>query len=478
LSIGKTLQVIALISTLLVNSDQTKTNRIIILSPKNVTLNWRAELQKWLKDCEIFYVFDITASRTLKDRLNVFQDWFLNGGVLILGYTMFANLINGKRSKEENDKKDIEKYLINPGCNLLICDEGHILKNSKSALAQSVNSVNTRRRIVLTGSPLQNNLEEYHCMVSLVKPNLLGSIKEFRNRFVNPINNGHFSDSTERDVKIMKQRAHVLHKTLIGCVQRMDYTVIKPYIPPKQEYVIYIRLSELQQNLYKKYIENTFTNKNVEKEAIVGAYSKNKGIQLLTDYHELSRIWSHPWALVKKSDECKKPNDSKKVNNDDDEFSSFCEEIDSDQNNDEEEDKSLNSKKPKEIDLKIKKELFVDNDSTSVVNNEIKKQSEELDKWWINMIDDNEIENNVDFSGKMVLLFEVLRFCEHHDEKLIVFSQSIATLNLIEKFIKNIKLVEKIDYFRIDGDTQSENRKKYINMFNDVNNRVRLFLIR
>jgi hypothetical protein len=52
-----------------------------------------------------------------------------------------------------------------------------------------------------------------------VKPNLLGTRKEFLNRFVNPISNGQFEDSTTHDVKIMKRRAHVLHKMLEGSVQ-------------------------------------------------------------------------------------------------------------------------------------------------------------------------------------------------------------------------------------------------------------------
>ena len=56
-------------------------------------------------------------------------------------------------------------------------------------------------------------------MVNFVKPNLLGTRREFLNRFVNPITNGQCSDSTPRDVKIMKNRAHVLHETLNGCVQ-------------------------------------------------------------------------------------------------------------------------------------------------------------------------------------------------------------------------------------------------------------------
>lgn len=58
-----------------------------------------------------------------------------------------------------------------------------------------------------------------HCMVQFVKPNLLGTRKEFQNRFVNPISNGQFEDSTAHDVKIMKRRAHVLHKMLEGSVQ-------------------------------------------------------------------------------------------------------------------------------------------------------------------------------------------------------------------------------------------------------------------
>jgi len=58
-----------------------------------------------------------------------------------------------------------------------------------------------------------------HCMVDFIRPNLLGSIKDFTNRFINPITNGQYSDSNVRDVKIMKRRSHVLHRMLEGFVQ-------------------------------------------------------------------------------------------------------------------------------------------------------------------------------------------------------------------------------------------------------------------
>lgn len=56
-------------------------------------------------------------------------------------------------------------------------------------------------------------------MANFIKNNLLGSLREFRNRFINPIQNGQCADSTSKDVRLMKKRAHVLHAMLAGCVQ-------------------------------------------------------------------------------------------------------------------------------------------------------------------------------------------------------------------------------------------------------------------
>lgn len=181
------------------------------------------------------------------------EKWHETHGVLILGYDMFRNLVDHflyneiDLSSDERKKKNI---LIRPGPDLVICDEGHLLKNDRTSISDVLSSVRTMRKIVLTGTPLQNNLDEYFCMVNVVKPHLLGTRQEFTNRFANPIINGQYIKSTPQDIKIMKRRSHVLHKLLDGVFHRADMSVLEPFLNPKKEYVLYIRLTQIQIKLY------------------------------------------------------------------------------------------------------------------------------------------------------------------------------------------------------------------------------------
>ena len=75
-------------------------------------------------------------------------------------------------------------------------------------------------KTVLAQNKIKNILSKYadYVMVNFVKPQLLGTQEEFRDRFLKPITDGQHKDSNAEQVNIMKHRAHVLHKLLDGCV--------------------------------------------------------------------------------------------------------------------------------------------------------------------------------------------------------------------------------------------------------------------
>lgn len=89
--------------------------------------------------------------------------------------------------------------------------------------------IKTKRRLCLTGTPLQNSLSEYYTMINFVKPGLLGGFKEFQTRFIIPIQNGQMIDSDDKDVRVMRKRCHVLHSKLKGIIDVNAYRAIFNY---------------------------------------------------------------------------------------------------------------------------------------------------------------------------------------------------------------------------------------------------------
>jgi transcriptional regulator ATRX len=126
-------------------------------------------------------------------------------------------------------------------------------------------------------------------MVSFIKPNLLGSQQEYINRFVNPIQNGQHRDSNEGDVRLMRRRACVLHELLTGFIDRKDYSLLKKYLPPKFEYIINIRMSDLQSTLYEIYLRKQQSNQS---ESLTSLKKDFKSAKLFADYQYLQKIWT------------------------------------------------------------------------------------------------------------------------------------------------------------------------------------------
>ncbi|KAM8965925.1 transcriptional regulator ATRX isoform X4 [Sarcophilus harrisii] len=520
MGLGKTLQVVSFLHTVLL-CDKLDFSTALVVCPLNTALNWMNEFEKWqdgLDDEEKLEVSELATVKRPQERSYMLQRWQEDGGVMIIGYEMYRNLAQGRNVKSRKLKEIFNKALVDPGPDFVVCDEGHILKNEASAVSKAMNSIRSRRRIILTGTPLQNNLIEYHCMVNFIKENLLGSIKEFRNRFINPIQNGQCADSTMVDVRVMKKRAHILYEMLAGCVQRKDYTALTKFLPPKHEYVLAVRMTPIQCKLYQYYLDHLTGVGNTSE----GGRGK-AGAKLFQDFQMLSRIWTHPWCL--QLDYISKEN---KGYFDEDSMDEFIA-SDSDETS-----MSLSSeeytKKKKSKGKKGKKDSSSsgsgsDNDvevikvwnsrsrgggegiveetsnipSVSLKQEESKTSSSNpgspAPDWYKDFVTDADAEV-LEHSGKMVLLFEILRMAEVLGDKVLVFSQSLISLDLIEDFLelasreksddKDKPLIYKgegkwfrnIDYYRLDGSTTAQSRKKWAEEFNDETNvRGRLFII-
>ncbi|XP_050416809.1 transcriptional regulator ATRX, partial [Patella vulgata] len=538
MGLGKTLSVVSFVHTVLSASEYTNMHTCLIVSPLNTVLNWRNECSMWLREKDRMDIYELSSVKDNHARSRYLREWQRDGGILIIGYEMYRNLTNTGRVRNKKLRKVFEETLVNPGPDLVVCDEGHILKNEQSAISQAMNKIKTKRRIVLTGTPLQNNLNEYHCMLSFVKPKLLGTRKEFLNRFVNPITNGQCSDSTQHDVRVMKRRAHVLHEMLAGCVQRKDYSALTKFLPPKLEYVISVRLAPVQMTLYEKYLETSGQG--------VGGTIITRGGRLFQDYQALSKIWTHPWVLKLSEirQEAKAKYDDEEDEEDELSNDSFIDDSTSDEGSMSTDDKSDDSiimkgdsdsdaprtrrtrgaakkdsknKKAKEEQPSTSKGKTEEKDE--VVNtwktrsrggggdndrllpglNEPDTPGPISNEWWAEYLKEED-KYRLELSGKLTLLFKILQMCEEIGDKVLVFSQSLLSLDIIEDFLDSIDRKfqeeaenkteeEKVntfgkcwtkgaDYFRMDGSTSVSLRQSWAEHFNNPENyRARLFVI-
>ncbi|XP_034034607.1 transcriptional regulator ATRX-like [Thalassophryne amazonica] len=477
MGLGKTLQVVAFLHTVLCTKILKFTTALVVC-PLNTVLSWVSEFMKWQENIieDKVMVTELATIKSPRERLSALQRWQRDGGVAIMGYEMYRSLSLGHKVKDDSLTREFKKLLVDPGPDFVVCDEGHILHNEASKISKAMTAIKTRRRVVLTGTPLQNNLVEYHCMVSFIKQNLLGSLVEFRNRFINPIQNGQCADSTPKDVRIMKKRAHVLYGMLAGCVQRKDYSVLAAFLPPKYEFVLAVRVSPLQCRLYHHYLDHIAgVRPTAEREKV------KVGANLFKDFQVLRQIWSHPRCLQLNSISKGKAQSGK---------------------NNPIKAAALSKREPSvTTESGMRKDggeantadnserLTVDVVSgTSAAEGEMNPRK--ATEGWYNHLMSDEDTIILEHSGKMVLLFEILKIAEELGDKVLVFSQSLISLNLIEDFLsaahnarssqagKDGSWIKNIDYYRMDGSVNAVSRKQLAEKFNDTANvRGRLFLI-
>ncbi|XP_064247839.1 DNA repair and recombination protein RAD54B isoform X2 [Passer domesticus] len=234
MGLGKTLQCIALVWTLLRQGPygcKPVLKRALVVTPGSLVKNWKKEFQKWLGS-ERIKVFTVDQDHKVEE--------FMGSplySVMIISYEMLL------RSSDQIQAVEF---------NLLICDEGHRLKNSTIKTTTALTSLSCERRVILTGTPIQNDLQEFYALIEFVNPGILGSLSTYRKIYEEPIVRSREPSATEEEKELGEKRAAELTRLTGLFILRRTQEVINKFLPPKKESIIFCRPTALQLELYRK----------------------------------------------------------------------------------------------------------------------------------------------------------------------------------------------------------------------------------
>jgi DNA repair and recombination RAD54-like protein len=124
--------------------------------------------------------------------------------------------------------------------------QAHRLKNADTATTQALASLATRRRILLSGTPMQNDLEEFYAMVDFTNPGVLGTASSFRRTYMHPIISGREPDASDKEKELADTRASELSSLVNEFILRRTNALLSAHLPPKLVQIVFCKLTALQ----------------------------------------------------------------------------------------------------------------------------------------------------------------------------------------------------------------------------------------
>lgn len=221
MGLGKSLTTICVLQAM---SQGLKRAKILIICPKSLTNSWYSELDKWDEYISITYYPPIEDDKKLTINL-----WNKKGGILIMTHNRFRTYqLDGE-------------FVLNP--DILVIDEAHNLKNSKNLFYQAVVQTATKRKLLLTGTPLQNHLMEYYTMLNLIS-NIFDE-NTFKNEYAQVIDKGAMADAKDEDITAAKTKIKVFTRLTEQCVHRRSVAVLAHALPPMTDLKLAYKLSDM-----------------------------------------------------------------------------------------------------------------------------------------------------------------------------------------------------------------------------------------
>ncbi|XP_041978367.1 LOW QUALITY PROTEIN: DNA excision repair protein ERCC-6-like [Aricia agestis] len=278
MGLGKTVQIIAFLSGLC------KTNSgcwgglgpSIIVAPATVIYQWVSHFHFWYPEHRVAVLHHSGSHSGGHNKL--IRDLHSSHGILLITY---AGIVK------------YHKELIPRKWHYIILDEGHKIRNPDTQVSKLIKQFNTPHKILITGSPMQNSLQELWSLFDFMRPGLLGSHAAFMEHFALPITQGGYANATEYQEATALEIAKALKNIITPYMLRRTKAEVQEHIhlPEKNEQVLFCALSKEQRDLYMGYLMSGTVRSILDKE---NKYGDPLRARVLVALSTLRKICNHP----------------------------------------------------------------------------------------------------------------------------------------------------------------------------------------
>ncbi|GAB4581043.1 MAG: hypothetical protein Fur0022_37880 [Anaerolineales bacterium] len=216
MGLGKTVQVLAFLQSLRENGQVKKADLVVV--PRSLLVNWEREAAKFSPNLRVHHHFGVAREKETP-----------NFDVFDIVLTTYGTLLR--------DVQTLRMYKFH----YVVLDESQAIKNPASQTSKTVRLLNSEHRLVMTGTPVENNTFELWSQFAFLNPGLLGNLEYFKEEFAGPIERKK-DDGT----------ANFLKKMVFPFILRRTKDQVAPELPPRTERILYADMEPAQRKLYNK----------------------------------------------------------------------------------------------------------------------------------------------------------------------------------------------------------------------------------
>lgn len=243
MGLGKTIQSIALFSYLI--EKKNLNGPFLVIVPLSTISNWKNEFQKWAPDIQVVCYLGKQSDRNL----------LFNSRLKAADFNVVLTTYDYVVHKQE-------KRLSTIPWEYLVIDEGHRMKNTESKLVMTLQKFECRRRMILTGTPLQNSLNELWALFNFLLPTVFDSADNFDAWFNKPFESAGVENADLKEEEKLLI-IHRLHQVLRPFILRRLKSEVATQLPEKSEKVLKCELSAWQKVLYNQISSKVLAEKDL-----------------------------------------------------------------------------------------------------------------------------------------------------------------------------------------------------------------------